>query len=200
MKKIDLLHTTVLIIAIICGYSALAEFLSILGASVYFSEIFTSGYGSGGGGVVVPILGHAVVYAIVCIVMVRNSKRIATWLLGNDRPEYEEFLEESGSGKTSAEEAKDVEAVTARSSAAVTTVAGIDAGGAENPDEIITQFRTKVAEGSLNFGKLSEGRDHLLLDLLRVTISTLVIYAAPTLTNLIDRTLASRLGTESQAP
>src|SRR5580700_2417656 len=119
MKKIDLLHTTVLIVAILCGYLALQTFLGILNFTVYYSESLFDRSGAA----ILPTFIQAAAYTIACIILARNSKRIATALLGNDRPEYEEFLED-GEGEATGE------------STPAHGVAGPAATTVENPDNL----------------------------------------------------------------
>jgi hypothetical protein len=210
MKKIDLLHTTVLIIAILCGYSALQQLLTLLSASFYISDIFVST--SGMGTVVSVALLQAALDTIACILLVRNGRRIATYLLRND---YPHVLPELTDPASSAGEA-----------------AGAGSSATKNPDalewhfdrrdllfvlfigiglytsilhipvllkELIDLFRHQVRRDSMGFAK-ALGKDDVLLNLLRVTIGALLIYAAPTLTNFIERTIAPRLDSGSKTP
>ncbi|HEV3411767.1 MAG TPA: hypothetical protein VG101_04770 [Puia sp.] len=63
MKKFDLLHTTVLIIAILCGYSALLAALAMLNTSFYISDIFYAR--SGVGTALLPAFVQAGIYAVL---------------------------------------------------------------------------------------------------------------------------------------
>jgi hypothetical protein len=206
MKKIDLLHTTILIVAILCGYSALRQLLGILNASVfYYSDVFSTT----AGGVVVPTLIQVALYSIACIILVRNSKRIATYLLGNDRPEYEEFLEAGDADSTNippgqGEKPDNLKWQLDRQSILFVFFIGLGlytlieyVPGLLN--SIIADFKDKV-NGALRLIQPGrrDYRDYLILDLLHVTIGALLIYAAPTLTNFIERTIAGRLNTGSK--
>jgi hypothetical protein len=210
MKKIDLLHTTILIIAILCGYSALQQLLSLLSASFYISDIFVST--SGMGTVVSVALLQAALDIIACILLVRNGRRIAAYLLRNDNPRG--LPELTDLAKSAAE------------------AAGAESSATKNPDalewrfdrrnlvfvliigiglytsilhipvlfkELIDLFRNQVRRDSMGFAK-ALGKDDVLLNLLRVTIGALLIYAAPTLTNFIERTIAPRLDSGSKTP
>jgi hypothetical protein len=92
MKKFDIVHTTVLIVAILCGYSALQQFLGILNTIFYASDIFYAR--SGMGTFALPTLISTCTYLIAAIILVKNSKRIANYLLGSEKQEFEEFLDD----------------------------------------------------------------------------------------------------------
>src|SRR5215469_5631411 len=92
MKKIDLLHTTVLIVAILCGYSAIVQIIAFLNSIIYVPEMYYIRSGEGFAAIL-PILIRLAGYSAACIILVRNRKRIATYILGNDRPEFEEFAD-----------------------------------------------------------------------------------------------------------
>ena len=66
-------------------------------------------------------------------------------------------------------------------------------------NQLISQFRDKVGEGALNLTKPPE-RDYLILYLIRVTAGAVLIYAAPALTNYIEKVLSTRLQSESKTP
>jgi hypothetical protein len=57
-------------------------------------------------------------------------------------------------------------------------------------------FRNKVGPDMFRQG--SPGKTNLIVQLLQVTIGAFLVYAAPTLTNFIDKTIAVRLDGESQ--
>jgi hypothetical protein len=209
MKKIDLLHTTVLIVAILCGYSGILTLLGILNAVIYMSDIFYDKSGTTGA-FIVPSIIQAGIYALICIILIKNGKRIANYLVGNERPEFEEFPDETDSGDT-------------HPRPAATTVT-------EDPDTLewhldrrgilfalfigiglytfiqyippflnglIMEFRGLGSAGAIELIRPAH-RDPLLLDGLRITIGALLIYAAPTLTNYIEKTIAARLHSDPQ--
>ncbi|HTR29982.1 MAG TPA: hypothetical protein VMH27_11980 [Puia sp.] len=200
MRKIDLLHTTILIVAILCGYAALRELLGVLNATFYASDIFyaRSGYGA----FILPSLIEAGGYVVACIVLIRNSERIAVSMLGNSRPEYEEFLEgeePSAAAPEMAEEPDQLEWKLDRMTVLYVFFIGLGLYTLIEyiPDllnSVIGQFKTEVS-GALRLVQPERRnyRDYLLLDALRATIGALLIYAAPTLTNFIERTISIRL-------
>jgi hypothetical protein len=204
MKKIDLLHTTVLIIAILCGYSALRAFLAILNVSIYYSDLFYSMSRSP----ILPTFIQAVVYLIACILLVRNSKRIATYLLGNDRPDFEEFLAADDDATTDpappATAITDPDAIEwhldRRNIIFVFFIGiGLYTMIQNIPmalDALYTYFKNEVDARHLTNSPVR--RDDLIYDLLSITIGALLIYAAPTLTNFIERTIAPRLDSGSK--
>jgi hypothetical protein len=203
MKKIDLIHTAVLIIAILCGYSALQQLLTLLSASLYLSDIFEAT--SGMGAVVSLALLQAALYTIACILLVRNGRRIAAYLLRNHHPpvpsqviDPESSAVEAGGAETSATENPDAHVwyFDRRDILFVLFIGiGLYTLILHIPvllNELIDLFRNQVKRESMGFAIPSKKED-VLLNLLRVTIGTLLIYAAPTLTNYIEKTIASRL-------
>ncbi len=62
--------------------------------------------------------------------------------------------------------------------------------------DVFGLFRDKVGADALRQG--SPGRASLIIELLRVTIGAFLVYAAPALTNFIDKTIAVRLDSTSQ--
>lgn len=200
MKKIDLLHTTVLIVAILCGYSALQELLSIFNVSFYYSSVFASA----GGSTIMPALFQAALYTIACIVLVRNSKRIATYLLGNERPEFDEFLEDETAvadphptQTTEAENPDNLEWHLNRRNILFALFIGLGMYTLIQYipallNDLVSLFKGEVGSGALDLVRPRQ-RDHPILDLLHLTFGALLIYAAPTLTNYIEKTIAIRL-------
>jgi|GEM_PF-995010 hypothetical protein len=208
MKKIDLLHTTVLIVAILCGYSALQTLLGILNFTVYYTESLYDRSGAA----ILPTFLQAAAYAIACIILVRNSKRIATSLLGNDRPEYEEFLEGDETGSTheaspapapsTDENPDDLQWHLDRKTVLFSLFIGLGLYTLIQYiplvlNQLISQFKDKVGEGALNLARPAQ-RDYLVLYLIRLTAGAVLIYAAPALTNYIEKTLSTRLQSESK--
>jgi hypothetical protein len=200
MKKIDLLHTTILIVAILCGYSALQTLLSILNLAAYLSDIYYARSASPA----VPLLFQGGILTIACIVLIRNSKRIATYLARNDPQEYEEFPE---GGDTSAMDTPivldknpdDPEWQLDRQSILFVFFIGLGLYTLIQYipsllNAVIDQFKEKVS-GAMRLIQPDrrDNRDFLLLYLLRITIGALLIYAAPNLTNYIEKTIATRL-------
>lgn len=86
MNKFDLIHTAVLIVAIFLGYAALEAVLSLLNIVMYLSDILASRMENP----VYPILFESVVYIIAAIILIRNGRRIAGFILRSDRSEEPE--------------------------------------------------------------------------------------------------------------
>lgn len=211
MKKIDLLHTTILIVAILCGYLALQTLLGILNITIYYSDVLYNRSGE----TIIPTLIEAVAYTIGCIILIRNSKAIATYLLGNDRPEYEEFLENGesetpgeafadpvASKTTTVEDSHNLEWHLDRRGILFALFIGLGLYTFIQYiplllNQIISDFKDKVGEGALALTK-PPGRDYLILYLLRILAGTILIYAAPALTNYIEKTLSTRLQSEQK--
>jgi hypothetical protein len=208
MKKIDLLHTTILIIAILCGYSALEQLLSLLSASFYISDIFVAT--SGMGTVVSVALLQAALDTIACILLVRNGRRIAAYLLRKHQPpvspqvtDPESSAAEAAGAEISATDdpdalqrnfdRRDILFVLFIGIGLYTLILYVPA----LLNELISVFRNQVKRDSMGFA-IPPGKDDVLLNLLRVTVGALLIYAAPTLTNFIERTIAPRLDSGSK--
>lgn len=190
MKKTDLIHTTVLIVAVLCAYSALQHLLTGLSYTLYSSDLFNRNISA----FIYPELIQAFVLAIACIIMVRNGRKIADNLSGSRLNQKEE--------ETDAVPGDSIEWQLDRHNIIFVLFIGIGLFTLIQYipallNELISRFREKA--GALDLMKPA-GRDYLILDLLRVTIGAFLIYAAPTLTNHIDSTIAARLrGTSKSA-
>jgi hypothetical protein len=183
MKKFDLVHTTILIVAILCGYSALRLVLEMLSGlffitSMYGPSTFTFFFAS---------LIQAAVFLIACIILIRNGRTYAAALLRIDSAE-----------KPSGDDA--VEWQLDRRNILFVLFIGLGLYSLiEAIPPVLTQayslFQAKI---STDFAK-TPARDSIAIDLLRIAIGALLIYAAPTLTNFIDKTIAVRLDSGSQS-
>jgi hypothetical protein len=54
-------------------------------------------------------------------------------------------------------------------------------------------FQSKVSSFPYNEGKIRSAKQYLLYELFRMTIGVILVYGAANLTNLIERTIATRL-------
>ena len=175
MKKIDLLHLTFLIVAILSGYSAvqyIVSFLSILG---YLDAPYpTLTYR----GTFYPIM--AIGHAIICFVLIANGRKYASMMLKDD-PE----------GTWEAASRWDLD----RRNILFVLFIGIGLytlvySVADTLRDCFELFSEKV---DYSLTGHTPKRNYLLIDLLRLTIGTCIIYAAPTLTNFIENNIATRL-------
>ncbi len=75
MKKIDLLHTTIRIVAVLCGYQALKQCLALINMSHDATDIFyaRSGYGAA----MLPAVILIGIYGIVGIVLIKNGGKVS---------------------------------------------------------------------------------------------------------------------------
>jgi hypothetical protein len=238
MKKFDIVHTTILIVAILCGYSALQQFLGILSAVFYASDIFYAR--SGIGSIALPTLISTCTYVIAAIILVKNSKRIANFLMGSEKQEYEEFLDGTTPDENVPQAAETIEPTRppypTTPAYPTTTINPTDPTALVPPEtpeaaewhldrrsilfalfigiglytmieyipallnSLLAQFRHEVASGAMDLIKPARNKDSVVLELLRVTIGAFLIYAAPNLTNFIEKTIAARLHNAPQIP
>jgi hypothetical protein len=77
MKKFDLVHTTILIVAILCGYSALRLVLDMLTGLFLIAGM----YGTSTLPFISANLIQAVIYFIACIILIRKGRTYATAIL-----------------------------------------------------------------------------------------------------------------------
>ena len=180
MKKIDIIQTTILVIAIMVGYSVVEFFLSLLAA---LPQIF-SPYANGAGNLATRLI-VMMLAAIATYLLIRFSRRIAAWLLKND-PD----------GDTEGAARWDVD----RRTLVFALIIGIGLytmvyALAYAINDLIDFFNLKVAVTS---GRPAPSRkDYLVLELLRLTIGAMLVYAAPNLSDFIEKTIAVRLKREA---
>jgi len=183
MKKFDLVHTTILIVAILCGYSALRMVLDMLTGLLYITSI----YGPSPFTFISVSLIQAAVFSIACFILIRNGRAYATALLRIDP------VEESSEDDA-------VEWQLDQRNILFVLFIGLGLYSLiQAIPPVLTQayslFKDKI---STDFTK-TPARDSIAIDLLRIVIGALLIYAAPTLTNFIDKTIAIRLDSGSQS-
>src|SRR5579872_3078728 len=88
MKKIDLLHTTILIMALLCGFSAIQTFVAFLGVIGAAPEIRDPG--STWWSTFMSYLIEILALIAAMIILVRNGRRYAGHLLGNQERDQSE--------------------------------------------------------------------------------------------------------------
>jgi hypothetical protein len=81
MKKIDLVHTTILIIALLAGYAALGELISLLSLFSYATDLY---YMREGFSQAVYILISFILYAVSCLVLIRKGRHYASVILKDE--------------------------------------------------------------------------------------------------------------------
>jgi hypothetical protein len=179
MKKVDILQTTLLVLAIMNAYVAMEYFLSMLAEIPKASSLYSGGFGE-----VITLLIITIALAAAVYLLIRYSRRIAEWLLKID-PE----------GDTEDTASLDLD----RRTILFVLCVGIGLyvliqASAYAIDDAYDLFKNKVTGTSALLAK----RNYLVLELLRVTLGALLIYAAPNLTDFIEKKIAVRL--KSQTP
>ena len=187
MKKIDLIHTVILIVALLNAYSALEYFMLFItslftGVDLYHWHIPEAAISN---------LIVAGVFFGACVLLVKNGRKYAAALLPN---------EEEASWDNAAEwqlDRRNIIFVLFIGMGLYTLIQALPYA----IDHLIDLFTSNVNSGfSSRLEKNdSRGKELLLIELLRTTIGALLIYAAPTLTNYIDKAIAVRLDGESQS-
>lgn len=174
MKKIDLIHTAILIVAILAGYMAIQSIISALSFITFYHGDRLSdqlAYLS------IACLGPV----IVCLVLIRNGRRLAELML-KDEPE--------GSWEQASYWDLDRRNIIFVLFIGIGLYIMIQA----IPNLLIDLyqlFAEKVSPVLLR--TMNVNKDTLVIELLRITIGTFLIYASPTLTNFIESTIAVRL-------
>jgi len=176
MKKIDILQTTILVIAVMSAYSVMENILSTVSA---FAQAFVP-YSPGFGAAITQLI-ITIAVAIVVYLLIRYSRWIAGWLLKND-PD----------GDTEDTARWNVD----RRTLIFALIIGIGLytvifALAYAINDFIDFFNLKVAANSGI--SVPNRRNYLILELLRLTIGAFLIYGAPNLTDFIEKTIAVRL-------
>jgi hypothetical protein len=180
MKKIDLIHTTILIVGILAGYSAVQSIVSLLGSFAYAAR--SEFYRGGSIEVMVSYLIEFFLQCIACVVLVRNGRKYAGMVL---RDEPEASWEDAP--------AWDLD----RRNMLLVLFVGLGLYILSVAIPFFLRyawdiFRYKVTDASV-FRKPIPRTDYLEVELFRIVIGVLLIYAAPALTNLIDKHISMRL-------
>jgi hypothetical protein len=183
MKKIDLVHTTILIVAILSGYEVITYAISMLSMLAYTFEPGMFNPASQQMGLTLIVL---ICFAAVTILLVKYGRRLAELMLKND-PE-----------SLAGDAAKwDLD----RRNILLVLFIGLGLYTLINTvpytlKHLYDAFTTKVY---LMSGK-SNDTDQLIIELLRVLLAFFLIYAAPTLTNFIEKTIAVRFDNKDSKP
>lgn len=181
MKKIDLLHLTFLIVAILSGYSALQYAVNFLSTLAFLN----SPYGEYAyRGVFYPIM--TIGHIIITIVLVANSRKYASMMLKED-PE--------GSWDQTSRWELDRHNIIFVLFIGIGLYSLIHAIGNLLSD-CIELFSTRV---DYTLAGHVPKKSYFVPDLLRLTIAACVIYAAPALTNFIENKIAVRLDGNKQS-
>jgi hypothetical protein len=179
MKKIDLVHTAILIVAILAGYSAIEYLFYVMANLVYsispyfsFERMFYD-------------LLMVILFSIACAVLVKNGRKYAGLIL-KDEPE--------GSWDEAARLQLD------RRNLLLVLFIGLGLYTLIQYlpyvlNDLFQLYRDKVSSG---LDKQSDSKKApLVIEMMRVTIGAFLIYAAPALTDFIIKKIAVRPDSES---
>jgi hypothetical protein len=183
MKKIDLLQVAILIIALLCAYSALESLLLLLVTIATDTDFREAG---NGWSTLLAYLAQVLVSVAAMIILVRNSRRYATRLL-------------AGSEAEPAADSATLKLDRHNLLFAVFVAMGLYTIIQALPyviQHLFELFQNKVS--SIPNSKIWSAKQYLLYELLRMTIGAVLIYGAANLTNLIERTVATRLKGKTQ--
>jgi small-conductance mechanosensitive channel len=182
MKKIDLIHTTILIVAILAGYSAISNAVSLVAMLAYMPA---STYARDNvGSEVIIYLVIVALFAGISVILVRKGRNYASAILKNE-PE--------GSADDPAQlvfSRQDIILVLLIGIGLYTLIQSIPYA----ITDLATMFKDKVANQFTPEPK-SQTKT-IAIELLKITIGIFIIYAAPALTNFINRRIAAQLDSD----
>jgi hypothetical protein len=184
MKKIDLVHTTIIIIALMAGYSALQQILGLLSVVGYASDIFLSLRGPDYGTIGLYLIA-LVMYVIICVVLIRKGRTFATTILKNE-PEL------------SLEDAAQVQLDRSNLIFVLLIGMGIYTIMESLPyliKNLFELFRNRVATDL--FRETKPSSQTIIIELLKITLGAFLIYASAPITNFIDKNIASKIKSDS---
>lgn len=175
MKKFDLVHTTILIVALMMGYAAITQLFGILIAISYVTVSYRQ---EGIGGVIFYDLVAVLLFSIASIVLLKKGRAYAAMILKN---EPENLLEDA------------LQLNIDRPTLIFVLLIGMGLYTLLQaiPYLILNLyelFQNKVAMTSFKEGQPS--RDKMIIQVLEVTVGAFLIYAAPTFTRLIENHVA----------
>lgn len=193
MKKFDFVHTTILIVAILLGYSGLGTLLSLLNLVFYLSDISVARIDNP----TWSILFTSAIYVVAAILLVRNGKRIAAYLLRSDNAVE---AGDEGSGDDQPEAPADLGWDLDRNTLIFVLLIGLGLYTLmlHLPKALTDSFNTFRNTVNTDAFPVPAPRDALALDLLHIVIGCFLVFGAAGLTNFIDKTIGVRLRKASQ--
>lgn len=183
MKKVDLIHTTVLIVAILNGYSALQYVLSAITAATFTSTFYPSRNRLDE---TIGFLIIAAFFAVIAFVLIKNGRLYADLILKYD-PEKE------------SDDAPKFDLDRSHLLFVLFIGTGLYVMIQALPHALYNTwllFSTKVSPAN---SEAPVGGNKIAVELLQVTIGALLIYAAPNLTNFIEKNIAARLNSDARS-
>ena len=184
MKKFDLIHTTVLIVAVLAGYTALQYIITAISA-VTFSSTYRYPT-SNRLDETIGFLVIAALFASIAFLLIRNGRKCADMILKYD-PE------------TEFDDAPEFDLDRSNLLFVLFIGLGLYVVIQALPQALYNSwllFSTKISPANSD-APVSGSK--IALELLQVTIGALLIYAAPNLTNFIENNIAAR-GSSSVQP
>jgi hypothetical protein len=189
MKKIDLLHTTILIMALLCGYSALqtiVTFLMVIGAATEIRDPGSTWWST--------FLGYLVeilAFIAAMIILVRNGRRYAGRLLG-DRE-----VDQSEASPALQADRADILFVLFVGMGLYMVIQALPYA----LQHLFELFQSKVsAFPGESEGTLRSAKHYLIYELLRITVGIALTYGAANLANIIENSVAHRLKGNPKTP
>jgi hypothetical protein len=189
MKKIDLLHTTILIMALLCGYSALqaiVTFLMVIGEATEFRAPGSTWWST--------LLGYLVeilAFIAAMIILVRNGHRYAGRLAG-DRE-----VDQSAASPALQADRADILFVLFVGMGLYTVIQALPYA----LQHLFELFQSKAsAFPEESEGYLRSAKHYLIYEILRVTIGIALTYGAANLTNVVENSIAHRLKSNPKIP
>ena len=183
MKKIDLIHTTILIVAILCGYSALQQLLFLISSFSFVSDLY---YGKPTN-IIFPNLFQAALFSVACLILIRNGKKLAVALLPEDPTD------------ASAEDAAGWQLDRRNMLFVLFIGLGLYTLIQNIPPLLSDFFNLFKDQVRADLLKRQPYRDYLAIDLLRTTVGAILLYAAAPLANFNDNKAAVRLDSTSKS-
>jgi hypothetical protein len=186
MKKFDLIHTAILIVALFCGFSALQSTIDLLVLIATYTGYSRFAYQRP------DLVGYLIRTGLsiaATIILIRNSRRYATRLLHNEVENPPEPPPTWGLDRRSL-------ILTLFIGMGLYTVIQALPYAIQHLFEL---FQSKVSAIPVSEDKTSTASKFIIYELLRITVGTFLIYAAPTFTNYIEKKIAIRQGGVSQS-
>lgn len=180
MKKVDLIHTTILIVGILAGYSALQYIFYLLSSIAYVRGTYTESYER-----MIYYIVMIVLFSVTCGVLVKNGRKYASTML---KEEHEGSWEEAAYLQL---DRRNIVFVLFIGLGLYTLIQSVP----YVLGDLFELYRSKISSGMVK--ENAPNGVPLIIELLRVTIGTLLIYAAPALTDFITKKIAVRLDSES---
>jgi hypothetical protein len=180
MKKVDLIHTTILIVGILAGYSTIQYFFYLLGSIAYVRGTYTDSYER-----MLYYIVMIVLFSVACGILVKNGRKYAGMLL-KDEPE--------GSREEAAYlqlDRRNIVFVLFIGLGLYTLIQSVPYVFGD----LFELYRNKISSGLVK--ESSPKSAPLIIELLRTTIGAFLIYAAPALTGFITKKIAVRLDSQS---